>query len=110
MQTENTSWSYNEFLAFLMVYAAQMNLVLSEEELDFIKNKTGISNIDSIKARVESISDIEALDIIEVYRNQYLDTKEKQEKVRQDLEGLLKADTGHSQLEKVVIHLLERVV
>jgi hypothetical protein len=110
MQTENTPWSYNEFLAFLMIYGAQMNLALSEEELEFVKNKTGISNIEKIKERVARSSDIEALDIIEEYRKIYLDTTEKKEKVRQDLEGLLKSDPGHSQFEKVVIHILERII
>jgi hypothetical protein len=33
----NSNWSYNEFLAFLMVYGAEMNQRLTQGELDFIK-------------------------------------------------------------------------
>ena len=110
MQQENTSWTYNEFLAFLMVYGAQLDTDLPTEELDFIKNRTGISDIEKIKKYVEGVSDIEALDIIETYRKQYFDTKEKEEKVRLDLESLLKTDSNHTQLEQAVIHLLKRII
>ena len=47
---DNNTWSYNEFLAFLMVYGAQMNQGLTVEELNFIKTRTGIEDIDKIKA------------------------------------------------------------
>lgn len=110
MQQDSNSWSYNEFLAFLLVYGAQLDTSLPQEELDFIKNRTGITDIEKIKKQVASVSDIEALDIIEAYRKKYLDTKEKEDKVRQDLEGLLNSESRYAQLEKAVIHLLERII
>ena len=59
MQPEKTDWSYNEFLAFVMIYAAEMNSDLSAQELDFIMEKTGVPDIHSIKIRVDSMADSE---------------------------------------------------
>ena len=87
-----------------------MDADLLEKELEFIKNRTGISDIDKIKALVQSISDIEALDIIEAYRKKYFDTPEKKEKAKRDLEGLLKTEGIHSQLEKAAVHLIEKLI
>jgi hypothetical protein len=110
MEVENTLWTYNEFLAFLLVYGAQLDADLPEDELEFIRKRTGISAIDMIKAKVDSLSDIEALDIIEDYRKIYLDTAAKKEKARHDLEGLLKTEGEHSQLEKAAVHMIEKLI
>lgn len=110
MKVDNSQWTYNEFLAFLMVYAAELNMQLPTEELEFIRNRTGINDIAKIKQVVDGVSDVEAIEIIEDYRKIYLDTPEKEEKVRQDLEDLLKTQNKHTQLENVLVHILERII
>ena len=47
-----------------MIYAAEMNLELSAEDLAVIREKTGINNIEAIKAKVDELSDIEAIELI----------------------------------------------
>ena len=87
-----------------------MNYTLSKEELAFIQERTQIADIGKIKVKVDSVSDAEAVDIIDDYRKKFLDTKEKEDKVRKDLEDLLKTGSHHSQLEKTVVHILERLI
>ena len=60
MNMDKPTWTYNEFLAFLLIYGAEMNYKLSTEELDFIKAKTGIQDVAAIKAKVNGMSDAEA--------------------------------------------------
>lgn len=110
MTIDHSNWTYNEFLAFLMVYAAEMNLDLSIEELEFIRSRTGIDSITGIKEKVDSVSDAVALDIIDDYRERYLNTPEQKAKVRHDLEDLLKAQPTTNQFEKAVVHILERII
>lgn len=110
MHLDDSQWTYNEFLAFLLIYGAEMNLTLSQEELNFIKERTGIPDIEKIKSRVDSVGDMEAIEIIDDYRKRYLDTPEKEQKVRKDLEDLLNSGGLHSQLEKAGIHILERFI
>ena len=106
----NTSWSYNEFLAFLLIYAGEMNFPLSKQELEFIQNETKIADINKIKAAVDSLNDISALDVIEDYRKKYLGTPEKEQQAKTDLENLLKTPGLHSQLEKAAVHILEKII
>ena len=110
MENTNQNWSYNEFLAFLLVFGAQMSLSLSAEELAYIQAKTGITDIAAIKAKVDSISDMEGLEIIEEYREQYINTKEDEIKAKRDLEALLQTGGLHSQLEKVAVHMIEKLL
>lgn len=102
--------TYNEFLAFLMIYAAEMNLELCAEELVVIREKTGIDNIESIKTKLDRLSDIEALDVIDQHRKLYLSNKVDEEKVRQDLEALLQSSGQHSQIERAAVHILEKII
>ncbi len=110
MQTNYTGWSYNEFLAFLFVYAAEMNSPLTPEELQFIKSRTQIEDIEKIRNTVDSINDAEGIELIGTYRQKYLNTPEKKEKARTDLENLLKTPGKHSQLETAAVHILEKLI
>ena len=110
MTINHSNWSYNEYLAFMLVYCAEMNYNISQEELQFIKGKTGIADIEMIKAKVDSVSDAEALDVIDDFKKTHLTSPEKEEKVRKDLEAFLKTEGKHSQLENVLVHILKRLV
>ncbi len=110
MNMDQTDWTYNEFLAFVMVYGAGMNDTLTNEELDFIKARTGITDIEKIKIKVESISDAEAMEVIDSYKKMHLPTQESKNKAKRDIEELLKTPGTHSQLEKVVVHLMEKLI
>jgi ribosomal protein L12E/L44/L45/RPP1/RPP2 len=110
MTIDDSNWSYSEFLAFLMVYGAQMNYTLSAEELEFIKQKTGIQDIGKIKAKVDSLNDVQAVEVIDDYKKKYLSTPESTAKAKRDLEALLKTPGTHSQLEKAAVHLLEKLI
>lgn len=110
MATNHTNWTYNEFLAFMLLYAASVDCDLTPEELGFIKSITAISDIDKIKDVICNVSDAEVLDIIETYRPQYMATKEKEQVAITDLEQLLKTPGAHSQLERVGVHMLEKII
>lgn len=110
MEMETSNWSYNEFLAFLLIYAAEMNYPLSQEELKFIQSRTQIQNVEKIKSIVDKLSDIAALDLIEDYRNKYLSLPEKAQQAKTDLDNLLQTEGLHSQLEKAAVHILEKIL
>ncbi|HWB62191.1 MAG TPA: hypothetical protein VG603_01685 [Chitinophagales bacterium] len=110
MNAETKALSYKEFLAFLMVYVAEMNYSLSAAELGFIKDNTGIPDIEKIKFRVDNISDAEAIDLINEYKAQYLPDEASRAAARNHLEEMLKAPGMHSQLETVVAHMVEKFI
>jgi hypothetical protein len=106
----NSNWSYSEFLAFIMIYGAEMNQHLTQSELDFIKTRTGIQDIAKIKEKVDGMSDAEGIELIDSYKSKYLSTSESKLKVKSDLEALLLTPGNHTQFEKVVVHFMERLL
>ncbi len=110
MASDNNNWTYNEFLAFVLVYAAGVDCDLSDEQLEFIRSRTKVSDIAKITTVVDELNDVAALDVIEDYRKKYLDSPEKEEQARVDLENLLKTPGEHSQIEKVGIHMIEKII
>lgn len=110
MKIDDSNWTYNEFLAFILVFGAEMNAPLTNEELDYIKLRTQIADIQKIKAKVDSVNDVEGLEVIEHYREKYLNTKDDEDKARKNLEDMLKTDGNHSQLEKIAVHLIEKLI
>ncbi len=93
-----------------MVYGAEMNQRLTQGELDFIKTRTGILDIGEIKEKVDGMSDAEGIELIDSYKLKYLSTADSKLKVKSDLEGLLHTPGSHTQFEKVVVHLMERLL
>lgn len=110
MASNNNNWTYNEFLAFLLVYAAGMDSQLTAEELEFIRTRTKIEDIAKIDALVQSVNDVAILDIIEDYRKKYLDTPAREQQAKADLENLLHTPGEHSQFEKAGVHMLEKII
>lgn len=104
------NWSYNEFLAFVLVFGAEMNVPLSKEELQFIQERTQIENIGKIKSKVDSVNDAEGLEVIEHFRQKYLTTAEAKQKAKHDLEELLKTEGKHSSFEKAAVHIIEKLI
>lgn len=104
------NWSYNEFLAFVLVFGAEMNVPLSKEELQFIQERTQIENIAKIKAKVDSVSDSEGLEVIEHFRQKFLTTALEEQKAKHDLESLLKTEGKHSSFEKAAVHIIEKLI
>lgn len=110
MASHDLNWSYNEFLAFLLVYAGSVDSEPTAEELEFIRQRTKITDIEKIGRVVQSVNDIAVLDIIDDYRKIYLDTPAKEQQAKADLENLLHTPGQHSQFEKAGVHLLEKII
>lgn len=103
-------FNYNQFLAFVLIYAAEANIDVSEGELEYIRTRTGIEDITPIKELVDSLSDAEIIDRIAEFRKQFLDTPEKEKQVRTDLENMLSSNEHPNQFEKAVVHIIERIL
>lgn len=107
---DDHNWTYNEFLAFVLVFGAEMNVPLSPEELAFIQEHTQITDIAKIKAKVDSVSDVEGIEVIDHYRKKYLTNTEAAEKAKRDLEGLLHTPGKHSPFEKAAVHVISKLL
>lgn len=109
--TKNSAlWTYEQFLAFVWMYTAETNYHLTELEIDFIKQNTGIEDIAPIQSLLDSVSDSEAIDLIAAYKTAHLSNPEAEAKARKDVEALLGSKGEHPQIERAALHILERIL
>lgn len=65
---ENKEVSFDEFMAYLMVYAANVDFVTNEAEEQHIKSVVGDNNYYSMLDLFESHNDIESINFIQEQR------------------------------------------
>lgn len=71
--------SYNEYITFLLLYAAYSDLTLSKVEVAEIVNNMGSVELNKMNDFILSLNDYEQIQIIETYKKEYLNSPEKVE-------------------------------
>ena len=82
MEDIKLSWTKDEFLAYLIIYAAQINQIETEEEKEFIESRFDSKTLEKIYKEINSDNDYQRIQKVMVYtyQNNYLS---------QDLDDLL---------------------
>lgn len=107
-QTEN--WTYPEFHAFVMLYAANTDGHISVEEEQLIVPTLTASEYTRIKSVFMACDDADALDIILSYKDQYCQNKADKDKILADMMEIYQASSAFGQIERGVFHLFERML
>ena len=83
MEDIKLSWTKDEFLAYLIIYAAQINQIETEEEKEFIESRFDSKILKKIYKEISSDNDYQRIQKVMVYtyQNNFLS---------QDLDDLLK--------------------
>lgn len=103
-------WSYNEFLAFLLIYIAHVDMEFAEEEKAMIKQKFGEETYDKMLAEFVSMSDYKAYETILSYKGAYYPTNEQKQEILEKMKNLFQADDDLNIMEKELLHFLERMM
>lgn len=107
---QNTNWSFNEFLAFLLIYAAHADIEFSNEEKEFIKDIVSKEIFDSICNEFNQLTDFQALDLILNYKDLYCSTQKEKKYLFEKLNDLFHVDGEFTQLEKELLVFLDRLL
>lgn len=107
-QTEN--WTYAEFHAFFMLYAANTDGHITLEEERMIAPTLSAEAYAGIKAKFMDCDDAEVLDVIWSYKDQYCATQADKDKILADMEAIFKANSAYGQVEREVHHLIQRML
>ena len=103
-------WSYEEFLAFVLMYAAYADNEFVEEELDEIIKRVGFEKEEQARKIINKLSDSERIDLILSFREKYFPTEADHEKLYDDMKSIFQADGRYNQLEKAVLMYLKRIL
>ena len=106
----STNWSFNEFLAFFLIYASHADIHFSEEEEELIKETVSEEIFDAIHLEFKQFTDYQALEQILSYKDVYYSTEEEKEHLLSELHNLFHVDGEYSTLEKELLDFLKRLM
>ncbi|MBC7775249.1 MAG: hypothetical protein H7246_07410 [Phycisphaerae bacterium] len=108
IQTEN--WTYAEFHAFVMLYAANTDGRITRAEENLIAPSLTSEEYARIKSIFMGCDDASALDIILSYKDQYFATQADKDKILEDMMDIYKTNPAVGQVEREMLHLFERML
>ncbi len=103
-------WTYEEFSAFAMLYAAAIDSEIDPEEEALIRQRLDEDSYTRIKALFEEYSDADCIDIILGYQQKYMADEAGRERLLQDFRAVFEADHRYSVMEREMMRLFKRMI
>lgn len=100
--------SYNEYLAFLLIYAAYADQVLVKEEKNKILESSTHNDFVKMKDYFLELNDQQRLDLILENKSIYLPTKEKADQTLLDIKEVFLADHKYPPIEQFYYLFLKK--
>ncbi len=106
----STTWSYAEFQAFVLFYAANADGRITSEETLLIRRNLTDEQFTAIELAFKSNADTAVLNHILTYRDRYFSTKIEREKLLADMQLIFNADANFSTMERNVQRIFQRII
>ncbi len=102
--------TYTEFLAFLLLHAANDDLEVGTKELELIEAKVGADTVKVISGKMKNLNDAQQLDVILNYQDQYFSDEDAKEKIYADMKEVYMADEDFSIMEQNAFRMLKKII
>jgi uncharacterized tellurite resistance protein B-like protein len=106
----SNTWSYTEFHAFVLFYAANADGRITSEEIALIRTHVTESQFLAIETAFKSNTDSTVLNHILSYRERYFSTQTDREKLLADMQAIFNADSNFSTMERNVQRIFQRII
>lgn len=110
MPLSTDTWSYDEFHAFVMLYAANTDGHITAEEEELIIPTLTAEQYTNVKSVFMACDDADALDIIFSLKDKYCKTQADKEKILADMKEIYAVSTSYVQMEHEIFRLFERML
>ncbi len=112
MEEFATDWTHQELKAYMLLYCANADFIISKEEKEFIKNKVGAEEYKRIHREFEEDNDYQRIQKINAAIERLNYSKEEIDEAFQSIKDLFLADGETDILEENIYrglkHLLTR--
>jgi hypothetical protein len=105
-----TNWSYAEFHAFVMFYAANADNHVTSEETALIRPTLTAEQYAAVETAFKQSADSTVLNHILSYRDRYFATQTDRERLLADMQTIFKADANFSIMERNVQRIFQRMI
>jgi len=102
--------SYNEFLAFTLLYVSSVDSKIDDNEIQIIICKVGNDICKKIQNEFDKLNEYERLQMILSYKNQYFSSSEQKEKLLNDVKEVFLSDNRLDNFEQGVMVYLKRLL
>ncbi len=109
MEEVKLTWTYNEFKAYLLIYAAESNQIITEEEKDFIETQFDTLVIKAIQNEIKDDNDYQRIQKIMAYIEQNNLSKTDLDELLQEINAVYQSDGKYDMKEKGVFQFLEKL-
>ncbi|PKP28524.1 MAG: hypothetical protein CVU02_00660 [Bacteroidetes bacterium HGW-Bacteroidetes-19] len=100
MENYKTTWSREEFQAYLLLYCASADFVITEEEREIIKSKLCVEKYQTICKEFSKDNDFESLQKIIDTTERLQISKIEKENIFNEMKVLFFIDDDYSELER----------
>lgn len=109
-KVDTSQWTFEDFHTFLLVYAAEADFVIREEERQFIIDKIGEPRFLKFLALFKEMKDIDRIEVVYQFRDQYCKTEEDSNKTLQELKEMLQSGDGINPMEEEILISIKRIL
>lgn len=108
--TMKKDWTRNEFIAYIMLYAAQSNFIQTKEEENYILSKIDEQTYNAMHTEIVHNSDYESVQKIRTYLMFNRFSEEDKKQLLNDIKAVFFADSSVDFLEKNVFQFVKKVL
>ena len=109
MEDIKLSWTKDEFLAYLIIYAAQINQIETEEEKEFIESRFDSKTLKKIYKEINSDNDYQRIQKVMVYTYQKNYLSHDLDILLKEIKELLLCDGRFDDTEQSLYYHLKKI-
>ena len=109
MEDIKLSWTRDEFIAYLLIYAAQINQIETEEEKEFISSRFDQKILKNIYKEINNDNDYQRIQKVMVYTYQENYQSQDLDNLLKEIKELLLCDGKFDATEQALYHYLKKI-
>ncbi|HZW76914.1 MAG TPA: hypothetical protein VFF21_01260 [Flavobacteriaceae bacterium] len=110
MENFETNWTQEELQAYMFLYCAHADFVVTEEEKDFIKSRIGKDDYKAIQKEFNQDNDYQRIQKIDHTISRFNYSKEEIEQLLQNIKNLFLSDGEMDILEQNIFRGLQHLL
>ena len=99
-----------EFKMLVMLYAANIDGKIDENEVDAILSKADVTVFEKVKKQFKKMSDIDVLACINDNKEKYASSQEDKQQLLNDIREVIMADKCYSSIESQLLRVVNNIL
>ena len=109
MEAVNLTWSYDQFKAYILIFAAESNQIITDEEKDYIEAQLDTLLVQTIQKEINRDNDFQRIQKIMAYIEQNNLSKTDLDELLKEIYTVYQSDGKFDSVEQGVFQFLEKL-